>query len=182
MNTMSLFSLFNISDYLLHWHIQKKRLISGKMNICKGLCKKGVPTLVPTCQQFKLRFSAPKMSDFFIPNWGRWLTRTKQFIVGKGGHSPPPLSTIPPFLEIQDVPTFHRSISKAKVLNNSCNQSVYSSYPQSILILEEYLQNGEIQTWYNACKCFLVTFMKRGCQLEKGICYEIVIRNCHLHS
>ena len=63
----------------------------------------------------------------------------------KGGSCPPfldqpPLSKIPPFLEIEDVPTIHRSIGKAKVLNNSCNQFVYNFYPQSILILEECLQ------------------------------------------
>ena len=67
-------------------------------------------------------------------------------IVGKGGHSHPftrsthPFSKIPPFLEIQDVPTFHRSIGKTKVLNNSCNQFLYSICPQSILILKECLQ------------------------------------------
>ena len=71
-------------------------------------------------------------------------------IVGKGGHTPPPsqfldhppppFSKIPPFLEIQDVPTFHMSIGKTKVLNNSCNQFVYNFYPQSILILEECLE------------------------------------------
>ena len=68
-------------------------------------------------------------------------------MVGKGGHTllfldqlPPPFSKIPPFLKIQDVPTFHRSIGKAKVLNNSCNQFVYNFYLQSILILEECLQ------------------------------------------
>ena len=53
---------------------------------------------------------------------------------------PPPFSNIPPFLEIQDVPNFHRSATKRKVLNNSCNQFVYHVYPQSILILEECLQ------------------------------------------
>ena len=58
--------------------------------------------------------------------------------VGKGGHTP--FSKIPHFLEIQDAPTFHRSIGKTKVLNNSCNQFVYNFYPQSILILEECLQ------------------------------------------
>ena len=62
------------------------------------------------------------------------------FIVGKGGHTPPPFSKIPPFLEIQDVPTFHRSIRKTKVLNNSSNQFEYNFYSQSILILEECLQ------------------------------------------
>ena len=60
-------------------------------------------------------------------------------IVGKRGHTPP-LSKIPPFLEIQDVPTFHRSIGKTKVLNDSCNQFVYHFYTQSILVLEERLQ------------------------------------------
>ena len=52
----------------------------------------------------------------------------------------PPFSKIPPFLEIQDVPTFHRSIGKTKVLKNSFNQFVYNFYPQSILILGECLQ------------------------------------------
>ena len=61
-------------------------------------------------------------------------------IIGKGGHTPPPFLRFPPFLEIQDVPTFHRSIRKTKVLNNSCNQFVNHLYPQSILVLEECLQ------------------------------------------
>ena len=52
----------------------------------------------------------------------------------------PPFSKIPPFLEIQDVPTFHSFIRKTKVLNNSCNQFVCNFYPQSILALEECLQ------------------------------------------
>ena len=46
---------------------------------------------------------------------------------------------ISPFLEIQDVPTFYRTIRKTKVLNDVYNQSVYKFYPQSILIFEEYL-------------------------------------------
>ena len=59
-------------------------------------------------------------------------------IVGKGGHTPPVLGQ-PLFLEMQDVPTFYRSIGKAKVLNESFNRLLYKFYPQSILILEEYL-------------------------------------------
>ena len=59
-------------------------------------------------------------------------------IFGKGGHTPSP-SKIPPFLEIQDVPTFYRPIRKTKVLNDSFNRFVYKFYPQSILILKEYL-------------------------------------------
>ena len=66
-------------------------------------------------------------------------------IVGKGGHTPPPFSKTPPFLEIQDVPTFHRSIGKTKEVNNSCNQFVYNFYRQSILISEECLQK-----WWDA--------------------------------
>ena len=70
-------------------------------------------------------------------------------IVGKGGSYPPfsrstqinpPFSKILPFLEMQDFPTFHRSIRKTEVLNKSCKQFVYNLYPQSILILEECLQ------------------------------------------
>ena len=53
----------------------------------------------------------------------------KSTIVGKGVI--PLFSKIPPFLEIQEVPTYLRSIGKTKVLNNSCNQFVYISYPQS---------------------------------------------------
>ena len=33
---------------------------------------------------------------------------------------PPSFLRFPPFLEIQDGPTFHRSLRKTKVLNNSC--------------------------------------------------------------
>ena len=67
-------------------------------------------------------------------------------IFGKGGHTPlflengGPFSKIPPFLEIQDVPTVHWSLRKTKVLNNSCNQFVYHFYHKSILVLEECLQ------------------------------------------
>ena len=37
------------------------------------------------------------------------------YIVNKGGHIPP-FSEIPPFLEIEDVPTFHRFLGKQKNL------------------------------------------------------------------
>ena len=72
------------------------------------------------------------------------------FVVGKGDHTPfsrstSPFLRLPPFLEIQDVPTFHRSLGKTKVLNNSCNQVVYHFYPQSILVLKERLQK-----WWSA--------------------------------
>ena len=59
-------------------------------------------------------------------------------IVAKGV-IPPFFSKIPPFLEIQNVPTFHRSLRKTKALNNSCNQFVYYFYPQSMLILTPVL-------------------------------------------
>ena len=60
-------------------------------------------------------------------------------IVVECGHTPSPLfSKIPPFLEIQDVPTFYRPIGKTKVLNESSNRLLYKFYPQSILILKEY--------------------------------------------
>ena len=53
---------------------------------------------------------------------------------------------ISPFSKIpQDVPTFPRPIRKTKVLNDSFNWFVYKFYPQSILILEEYLLK-----WWNA--------------------------------
>ena len=54
-------------------------------------------------------------------------------------------SKIPPFLEIQDVPTFYRPLGKTKVRKDSFNQFVYHFYPKSILNLKEYLQN-----WQNA--------------------------------
>ena len=66
--------------------------------------------------------------------------------ISKEGHTPPfldqspPFPKITPFLEIQDVATFHRFIGKTKVLNDSCNQFLCDFYPQSILVLEEYLQ------------------------------------------
>ena len=66
------------------------------------------------------------------------IAKGPQFIVGKGGHITP-FSKFPPFLEIQDVPTFYRAIGKTKVLNEALNRFVYKFYPQSILILEDYL-------------------------------------------
>ena len=51
----------------------------------------------------------------------------------------PPFSKILRFLEIQDIPTFHSPISNKKVLKDRFNRVVYNFYPQSILILEEYL-------------------------------------------
>ena len=54
-------------------------------------------------------------------------------IVGKGVGGP--FSDLLPFLEIQDVPTFYRSIGKAKVLNESFNRLLCKFYPQSILTL-----------------------------------------------
>ena len=71
--------------------------------------------------------------------WGAKFRGVPMNIVGKGGHTAP-FSKIPPILEIQPVPTFHRSLRKTKVLNNSCNQFVYHFYPQSILVFEECLQ------------------------------------------
>ena len=58
-------------------------------------------------------------------------------------------------------PTFIGLLGKTKVLNNSCNQFVYNLYPQSLLILENIYKSGEMQTLYNAFKCFLVNFLKR---------------------
>ena len=89
--------------------------------------------------QFKFQIIfLPKFSTIFI------CFKLRIIIVGKGGQ--PPFSNIPPpFLEIQDVPTFYRPIRKTKVLNDSFNWFIYNFYPQSILILEEYLQK-----WWNA--------------------------------
>ena len=54
-----------------------------------------------------------KLNDFDILDWFTFS------IVGKGAHTPPPppFSKIPSFLQIQDVPSFYRSIKK-KVLND----------------------------------------------------------------
>ena len=53
-----------------------------------------------------------KLNYFDILDWFTFS------IVGKGAHTPPhPFSKIPSFLQIQDVPTFYRSIEK-KVLND----------------------------------------------------------------
>ena len=57
----------------------------------------------------------------------------------------PPFSKIPPFLEIQDVPNFYRSVGKKKVLNESFKRLLHKFYLQSILILEKYLLK-----WWNA--------------------------------
>ena len=64
-------------------------------------------------------------------------------IVCKGGHGG--FSKFLFFLEIQDVSTFYSPIMKTKVLNHSFNWFLHDFDPQSILILEEYLQK-----WWNA--------------------------------
>ena len=88
--------------------------------------------------QFKFQIIfLPKFSTIFI------CFKLGITIVGKGGQ--PLFSKIPPFLEIQVVPTFYRPIRKTKVLDDSINGFMYNFYPQSILILEEYLQK-----WWNA--------------------------------
>ena len=74
-----------------------------------------------------------------------WKENLVLIIVGHGGHTHPFLR-FPSFLEIQDVPTFHRSIGKAKVLDNFYNQFVYNVYSQSILILKNVYKSGEMQT------------------------------------
>ena len=53
---------------------------------------------------------------------------------------------------MQDVSTFHRSLGKTKALNNSCNRFVYHFYPQSILVLEEYLPNCNRNSHLHNCK------------------------------
>ena len=90
-------------------------------------------------------------NNFFFGGGAKFKGRPKIFggayEHSKVGHTTPPFldqppfSKIPPnFLEIQDGPTFHRSLRKTELLNNSCNQFVYHFYPQSILVLEECLQ------------------------------------------
>ena len=55
-------------------------------------------------------------------------------IVGEGVLTPPPFvdqspfSKIPPFLEIQDVPTFYRSIRKTTVLKDCFNRFLHNFY------------------------------------------------------
>ena len=66
----------------------------------------------------------------------------------------PPFFKIPSFLEIQDVPTFYRPIRKTNVLNwMTFNRFVYKFYPQSILILEEFLLK-----WWNVNLIHCVSF------------------------
>ena len=62
--------------------------------------------------------------------------------IGKGviPPPPPPPPSFPEIQEIQDAPTFYGPIGKTKVLCESYYRVVYNFYPQSILILEEYLQ------------------------------------------
>ena len=72
----------------------------------------------------------------------RFTKKHKGYIVGKGVHTAP-FSKIPPFLEIQDVPSFYRPIGKTKVLKDFFNQFVYNFYPQSILILDGYLRKWQ---------------------------------------
>ena len=87
-------------------------------------------------------------------------------IVVKGGHIPPylgqpPFSKIPPFLDIQDVPTFYRAIRKTKVLNESLNWFVYKFYWQRI-----FTKNVKCKV-DNTFRCFLVNLWKIGISLRK---------------
>ena len=50
----------------------------------------------------------------------------------------PPFFKISLFVEIQDFPALYRLIGKTKLLNDSFTHFIHF-YPQSILILEEYL-------------------------------------------
>ena len=63
-------------------------------------------------------------------------------IVGKGFI--PPNSKIPPFLKIQDVPTFYRPLGKTEVVNESFNQFVY-------ILPTKYLNFG--RTFIKVVKC-----------------------------
>ena len=73
------------------------------------------------------------------------LKRAKTQLV-RGIISPPLFQINPPFLEIQDVPTFHRFIGKTKVLNNSCNQFVVISTLKVSQFWNNVYKSGEIQT------------------------------------
>ena len=43
--------------------------------------KKNASVLITTCRWLpKLNFTAPKMLEFLILNWGEWLTQTEQLI------------------------------------------------------------------------------------------------------
>ena len=73
--------------------------------------------------------------------------RGEECIVGKGVHTPLFLDQLPPppFLRLPlsrnpRCPTFYMPIRKTNVLKDSFNRFVYNFYPQSILILEEYLR------------------------------------------
>ena len=101
---------------------------------------------------------------------------------------PPPFSKIPSFLEIQDVPTFYRPIRKTKVLNDSFNWFLYVFYPQSILILEEYLQklwNANYQKWVSVWQRYVkllletVTYIATTETVTSIITIEIV--KCIMH-
>ena len=61
-------------------------------------------------------------------------------------------------------PLFIGLAGKKKVVKDSFNQFVYNLYPQSILILEEYLQKCKPDT---AFECFPVNFMKSVSQRER---------------
>lgn len=78
----------------------------------------------------------------------------KPYIVVRGSY--PPFTSIHLFLEIQDVPIFYRPINLCIIF-----------YPQSIVILEEYLQKLQNELFSHQC-------MKSGCQLERKQ-YKIII-------
>ena len=83
------------------------------------------------------------------------LTNSRQTIVGKEVHiiplflDQPPFSKIPPFLEIQDVPTFHRPIGKTKVLRES-ERFAYN------FLSSKYLNFERIFTKVVKCKPYIM--------------------------
>ena len=95
---------------------------------------------------YPIKYPYDWISGLFIHYFYSFIRVSKysRAIVGKGGHIPPPFLRFPLSTNPR-CPTFYRSIMKTKVLNDFFNQFVYKFYPQSILILGEYLLK-----WWNA--------------------------------
>ena len=90
------------------------------MDSTKGILRKAIYSSTIILNRYL--FSAKAPSSMFGRVMNTSLHILAFSIVGKGGHTPsflaqpapppPPFSKIPPFLEIQDIPTINRPIGK----------------------------------------------------------------------
>ena len=75
----------------------------------------------------------------------------------------------PPFLKSKMSPPFRGLQGKQKCWMFLLTDLYIISTHKVSEFWKNIYKSGEMQTRYNAFKCFLINFMKSSCQLEKGI-------------